>query len=202
MLSVDLYITDTMADWEAGHAIAHIMRPSWQREPGRYRVRTVAASAAPVTTMGGIRITPDATLSELSPKTSAMLILTGADTWDDDAHGEVLDAARTFLDAGTPVAAICGATYGLAVAGLLDDREHTSNAAIYLAGSGYRGAQLYRDEPAVTDRALITASGCHPVDFARHIFAALELYEPDVLDAWHGLYTTGDPRYFAALAAA
>src|SRR3954470_16968466 len=115
MLSIDLYVTDTMADWEAGHAIVHIMRPSWQREPGRYKVRTVGATAAPVTTMGGIRITPDATIAELSPDTSGMLILTGADTWEDSAaHAGVLDAARAFLAAGTPVAAICGATYGLA----------------------------------------------------------------------------------------
>jgi hypothetical protein len=53
----------------------------------------------------------------------------------------------------------------------------------------------------VTDSSLITASGCFPVDFARHIFAALDLYEPDVLDAWHGLYTTGDSAHFAVLAA-
>jgi putative intracellular protease/amidase len=203
MLSVHLYVTDTLADWEPGYALAHIRKPSWQRAPGRYTVRTVGATADPITTMGGVRIVPDTTLTEISPDESAMLMLVGADTWDDaEAHAQALAAARAFLAAGTPVAAICGATYGLAAAGLLDDREHTSNAAIYLQSSGYAGADLYREEAAVTDRGLTTAGGCHPVDFAKHVFAALDLYEPHVLEAWHGLYSTGDPEHYAVLAGA
>ena len=51
-------------------------------------------------------------------------------------------------------------------------------------------------------RGLITASGVHPVEFATAIFGALDLYEPQVLDAWHGLYTTGEERHYAILAAA
>jgi putative intracellular protease/amidase len=200
---VYLYVTDTLADWEPGYAIAHIRKPSWQRTPGRYTVRTVGATAAPVTTMGGVRILPDTTLAEISPETSAMLILPGAETWHDAAaHAEVLATARAFLDGGTPVAAICGATYALAAAGLLDGREHTSSAPGYLASSGYGAGDLYREEPVVTDGALITAGSADPVDFATHIFAALELYEPHVLDAWHGLFTTGEEKHFAALAAA
>jgi putative intracellular protease/amidase len=200
---VYLYVTDTLADWEAAHAIAHICKPSWQRTPGGYCVRTVAATKETVTTMGGVRIVPDCTLDEISPESSAMLILVGAETWeDDDEHADAIATARRFLAAGTPVAAVCGATFGLAAAGLLDDREHTSNAAIYLASSGYGGAHLYREQPVINDRGLITASGCFPVDFAAEIFAELELYEPDVLQAWHGLYTTGDPAHFAVLAAA
>ena len=100
-----------------------------------------------------------------------------------------------------PVAAICGATFGLARAGLLDERRHTSNAREYLAPSGYRGAALYRDEPAVTDRDLITASGVMPVDFARAIFARLEVFPPKVLDAWYGLHKTGEARSFHELGA-
>ncbi|HEY2259315.1 MAG TPA: DJ-1/PfpI family protein [Solirubrobacteraceae bacterium] len=200
---VYLYVTDTFADWEPGYAIAHILKPSWQRTPGRYTVRTVSATDSPVTSMGGMRVLPDTTLAEISPAASAMLILPGGETWDDAAsHREVLATARAFLDAGTPVAAICGATYGLAVAGLLEGREHTSSAAGYLASSGYAAGYLYRDAPAVTDRGLITAGSIDPVPFATHIFAALELYEPRVLEAWSGLFTTGDEKYFAALAAA
>jgi putative intracellular protease/amidase len=199
---VHLYVADTLADWEASYAIAHIRKADWQRTPGRYTVKTVGATSAPITTMGGVTILPDTTLDQITPESSAMLILVGGDTWDDaELHAPALAKVREFLDAGTPVAAICGATFGLAAAGLLDDRAHTSNAAEYAAMTGYAGGRLYRDEPAVTDRGLITAGAATAVDFATHIFAALELYEPEVLAAWHGLYTTGDAKYFGVLAA-
>ena len=201
--TVYLYVTDTLADWEPGHAVAHIARPDWQKRPGRYEVRTIAATSRPVTTMGGVRIAPDTTFPQLVPSTAAMLILPGSQTWDrPDLHAEALAAARSFLDTGIPVAAICGATYGLALAGLLDDRDHTSNAPELLAMSGYAGAARFRTEPAVGDRGLITASGVMPVDFAAAIFAELDLYEPDVLAAWYGLYKTGDPEHWRVLAAA
>jgi putative intracellular protease/amidase len=196
---VHLAVYDSLADWETGHAVAHINDPQYQREPGRYRVRTVAASPGVVTTMGGVRIVPHTTLDELDPAESAMLILPGAHAWDEGGNAGMADAAERFLEAGVPVAAICGATAGLARAGLLDGRRHTSNAREYLAMTGYAGGDGYIDAPAVTDGSLITASGVHPVAFAHEIFAALELYEPAVLDAWTGLYGTGDPACFYRL---
>jgi putative intracellular protease/amidase len=199
--AVHLAVFDTFADWETGYATAHIVRPQWQKTPGRYRVVTVALTREPVTTMGGIRITPDITLAELKPEDSAMLILAGGDTWGTEAMTPFTDAARRFLDAGVPVAAACGATFGLAVAGLLDNRAHTSNAAEYLAASGYGGGDRFRDEPAVVDGALITASGVAPVHFARAILDRLGVYEPSVLQSWFKLYAHRDPAGFFELLA-
>ena len=54
--TVHLAVYDTMSDWEPGHAIAHTNNPQWQRSPGRFRVRTVAESREPITTLGGVRI--------------------------------------------------------------------------------------------------------------------------------------------------
>jgi putative intracellular protease/amidase len=200
--TVHLAVYDTLADWEAGLAVAHVNDGRYQREPGRYVVRTVAATAAPVVTMGGVRITPDLTLDELRPANSAMLVLPGAQGWDAGEHGAMAEAAGAFLEAGVPVAAICGATAGLARAGLLDTRRHTSNAAEYLAATGYAGGEHYVDAPAVRDGDLITASAVHPVEFAREVLARLDAYTPEVLDAWHGLYATGDPACFGRLMAA
>lgn len=199
--NVHLAVYDTLADWEVGHATAHINKPDWQARPGRYRVVTVGRGPEPVTTMGGVRIVPDVTLDELSPDRSALLILPGADTWLTGDNQGFAKAARRFLDAGTPVAAICGATAGLAMEGLLDDRRHTSNAAEFLEAFGYGGAARYVDEPAVTDGDLITASGTRPVAFAREVLARLEVYEPSVLASWLKLYGDNDPAGFYELMA-
>jgi len=199
---VYLYVLDTMADWEPGYAITGISRPAYQANPGRYEVRTVGARKEAVRTMGGVTIIPDLALDDVRPEGSAMLILPGAETWEGGEHAGAVEMAERFLEAGVPVAAICGATAGLAARGLLDARPHTSNAVEYLDTiAGYAGHGHYVAEPAVRDGQLITASGTAPVDFARRIFEALELYEPPVLDAWYALYGRGDPAGFYALQA-
>lgn len=204
--TVHLALYPTWADWEPGYLIPRINNPAWQSDPGAWRVRTVAGSPEPVTSMGGVRVVPDLTFADLAPADSAMLILPGADVWDtgSDVTDGAVAAARAFLAAGVPVAAICGATAGLARAGLLDDRAHTSSAPEYLLHSGgaYQGAAHYRDEPAVTDRGLVTAGATHPVEFARAALEQLDVFSPEVLDAWYRLFGQQDPTGFAALAGA
>ena len=195
--NVYLFVFDSMADWEAAFAIAGINNPQFQREPGRYRVVTVGTSREPVTTMGGMRILPETTLSEIEPDQSAMLILPGGDQWESCGNAEAVELARVFFVEGVPVAAICGATLALARAGMLDDFHHTSNSREYLAASGYRGGSFYCDVPAITDENVITASGIAPIEFAREIFRALGLYDQQALDAWYALFRFGDAsRYF------
>ena len=193
---------NTLADWEVGYATAHINKPLWHKNPGRFGTATVAASTDSITTMGGIRVLPDVALADLRPQDSAMLILPGNDIWNTEEFVPWANKAREFLAAGVPVAAICGATGGLAMAGLLDDRAHTSNAAEFLAGTGYAGGDLYRDAPAVDDRGLITANATAPVEFAAAIFARLEVFEPNVLASWLKLYRDRDPAGFFELMAA
>ncbi|HZA78006.1 MAG TPA: type 1 glutamine amidotransferase family protein [Acidimicrobiales bacterium] len=200
--TVHMGVYDTLSDWEVGYATAHINSGAWQRDPGRYRVVTVGDGPEPVTTMGGVRITPDVVLEELRPDDSAMLILPGADTWLTGGNVAFAKKARQFLEAGVPVAAICGATGGLAAEGLLDDRPHTSNAAEFLEATGYGGRDHYRDEPAVTDGKLVTASATAPVEFAREVLALLDVYEPPVLAAWYKLYGLHDPAGYYELMAA
>ncbi len=127
---VHLFVFDTLADWETGYAIAGINNPDAQANPGRYQIKTVGLTTEPVTTIGGVRILPDLTLDEVKP--DAMLILPGGEAWDEGKNGEILDLAKQCLKTGTPVAAICGATAGLARAGILDNKHHTSNALEYL----------------------------------------------------------------------
>jgi putative intracellular protease/amidase len=200
--TVHLAVYDGLADWEAGHTTAAINGSEFQRTPGSARVVTVGESTEPVTTMGGLRIVPDLALDALSSTDSSMLLLPGATSWMTGGNGAFVAAAARFLEAGVPVAAICGATVGLAAAGLLDERPHTSNAPVVLASVGYGGAAHYVDQPAVTDGDLITASGIAPVPFARAVLARLDLFEPAVLDAWERLYGQGDPAAYEDLMAA
>lgn len=196
---VHLFVFDSLSDWEAGYAVAGINNPQFQKNPGSYRVRSVALRKAPVVTIGGIRIQPDLALEELSPSGSAMFIMPGGTAWDEGKNVGAVEVARRFLASDIPVAAICGATAGLARGGLLDNRQHTSNAREYLADTQYLGSELYKDKPAVTDDNLITAPAMAPVDFAYHIFRSLDIYTPPVLEAWYGLFKTGRAEYFSAL---
>jgi putative intracellular protease/amidase len=183
--TVHLFVFNSLADWEPGYAIAGLNNPAFQTNPGRYQVKTVAVTTNPVTTIGGVTILPDMTLAELTPKRSAMLILPGGVSWDAGENTEAAHLAATFLASGVPVAAICGATAGLARLGLLDAKQHTSNSLEYLQTTQYQGSALYQQCAAVTDGNLITAGASAPVDFANHIFKRLDVYSAEILSAWY-----------------
>ena len=202
MKNVVLYLADTLADWEYGHIAAGLAMAE-QAAPGRYRLVTASDhEVESITTAGGVRMLPNATLGGLDEADIGMLVLIGGDTWD-SGHDAALGLASRMLDRGTPVAAICGATLGLARSGLLNDRDHTSNAAEYLAGvDGYSGEGRYIEAPAVSDGDVITAPGPAPVDFAKAVFERLELFPQPIVDAWYGLYTTGERKYYDQLVGA
>ncbi len=197
--TVHVFVFDTLSDWEPSYALVGINNPMFQAQPGRYAIQTVGPDTTPVKTMGGLTVLPEMTLDALDPADSALLILPGGEAWDQGKHSAAAEKARAFLDTGVPVAAICGATAALARAGLLDTRRHTSNTRDYLKATGYRGAVLYQDEPAVTDGRVITASGLAPLDFAYHIFKQLALYNEPMLEAWYRLFKTGDPSNYLTL---
>lgn len=200
---VHVAIYDTLADWEVGYLTAEIGNGRWQRESGAYTVVTVGPTVGPVTTMGGLTVTPDLALDRLTPQDSAMLVVPGSDLWDSgDELAPFARKAREFLEAGVPVAAICGGTAGLAREGLFDDREHTSAVVQYLEMQpGYAGSKNYVEADAHTAGDLITAGPTEPIAFAREIFAKLDLYRPEVLDAWYRLFKHSDPSAFDVLAA-
>ena len=197
--TVHLFVFDTLSDWEPAYAVAGIHNPAHQKQPGRYGVKTVALRAEPVITAGGVTVLPNMLLDALDPSQSAMLILPGGRFWDDGKNMEAAALAKTFLAAGVPVAAICGATAGLARAGVLDLMRHTSNSPEYLQASRYLGGALYQDQACVTDGKLITAAATAALEFAHDIFKLLDVYDSDTLDAWFSLFKTGNPAYFAEL---
>lgn len=188
---------DTMADYEIGYLLAELRTGRYTST--RFEIVTVAESREPITTMGGMRMIPDKLLSDLDPAASDLLILVGADMWDAGGGAPFAEMARRFLDAAVPVAAICGATAGLARAGLLDERDHTSAAPEYLAATGYAGGDHYTDQPAVIDGDLITAGPQAPVQFACATLARLGLASDRTLKAYEDVLYRGDASAFPIL---
>lgn len=194
-------VFDTLADWEPGHLLAELRSGRFTGVP--FDVVTVAESPEPARTMGGLRLLPDALVGDLDPAESDLLVLPGGALWSAGAGTAFVEAAARFLDAGVPVAAICDGTVGLARAGLLDDRRHTSGSAAYLAATpGYAGAARYVEARAVADGGVITAGPDAPVQFARAALATLGLLPEATLDAYEGVFDRGDASSYEALMAA
>jgi putative intracellular protease/amidase len=198
-----LYILDGMSDWEPALVIAELNSGRFFKEKGKnIPVITVGLTKEPVTTMGGLALTPNITLDELNEDEIAVFILPGATSWLEEKQAIVLEKTQTFLENGVLVAAICGATEAMANAGMLDHRPHTSNSLDYLKmmfPDSYQGEVHYVQEPAVTDGNLITANFSSPHDFAQHILKKLDVFSEEALEAWYQQFVTHDPKYTFAL---
>jgi putative intracellular protease/amidase len=195
--TVHAAVYDTVAEMEVGHLLAELRTGRFTGTP--FDVVTVAESREPITTMGGVRVLPDMLLTDLDPAASDLLVLPGAEMWDTGGGDLFAGVAGRFLDDGVPVAAICGATAGLARAGLLDSRTHTSAAAEYLAATGYAGGDRYVDDRAVVDGDLVTAGPQSPVQFARATLERLGLASSETLAAYEAVFHRADPAAFPTL---
>ena len=194
-----LFLFDTLSDWEIGYVAAGINNPMMQANPGKYQLKTFSINGKPVRTIGGLLITPDLSLNEVAYSDAEMLILPGGTSWEEGGNQEVALLAKKFHENQIKVAAICGATLGLAKIGLLDSLKHTSNSKDYLLNSQYQGAEYYVDVLSVSDKGVITASGIASLEFAQEIFKELNLYTTEALEAWYKLFKTGSPEAYAAL---
>jgi AraC family transcriptional regulator len=143
--TIHLFVFDGYADWEPSYAIAQL--------GNAFRVVTVAAAPAPVTTAGGLRIAPDLTLDQALPAHSALLILPDGEAWENGGNRESAWRAKAFLDAGTPVAALGRAGLCLARLGVVGFARDI-RATLQMAP---RPQPAFRKRPAKPDelRALV-----------------------------------------------
>ena len=190
-------LIDQVADWEAGHLLAELNTGRFIGEP--WNVVSVASTDQPVVTMGGVRWLPDIPVADLDPTASDLLIIPGGIGWQPGREEVFVAVAEQFLDAGVPVAAICGATEALARAGLLDNRPHTSAAKVALEATGYKGGAHYRDQRAVAEDGLVTAGPQSPVQFASATLGMLGLMSAELLEAYDAVFHRGDPSAFPVL---
>ncbi|MDR2939488.1 MAG: DJ-1/PfpI family protein, partial [Clostridiales bacterium] len=126
MYTVYVYVLDTLADWELGYVTAELNSGRFfKKGAASVSLKTVSCSKEPIKTMGGMTIMPDCLIDDMVVDKTSVLLLPGADTWNDPKHGAIIEKARGFLSLGAVVCAICGATAALGGAGLLDNRLHT-----------------------------------------------------------------------------
>lgn len=197
-----LYVFDTMSDWEIGYLIAELNSGRYfKKELAPLEVVAVGGDKNPVTTMGGLKILPSITIDECILQSTDVVILPGGNTWTEAIHEPILNKVAKSIKEGTIVAAICGATVGLANKGLLDARRHTSNDLEYLKMicPNYIGEKYYDMAPAVTDGNLVTASGIAPLEFALHVLKVLDVFAPETYHPWFKLYKTQEAKYFSEL---
>jgi putative intracellular protease/amidase len=175
-------LTDGFADWETGllNAVAR----------SYYKVETHYASPGgkPVTSSGGMKVSPDLALESLDPAGYDVLVICGGTIWQSPEAPDIAPIAKAFHAKGKTLAGICDGTVALARTGLLDAISHTSNGAGYLDKTGYQGKAHYADQPAaVTDNHIITAPATAPVHFMSAVMAELGLAD-DNLAYYVGLH--------------
>ena len=202
MSTIYVYVLDTLADWELGHVTSELNSGRFFKQGAqRVSLKTVSYSKEPIITMGGLTILPNCSIDDMAVDESSMLLLPGADTWNDPKHAPVIQKAGEFLSLGAAVCAICGATAARASVGLLDRRPHTSNGPGFLemVSPGYKGQDFYIDKPSVADGSLITAGSTGALLWARQIIQRLDVFQTDTLESWYEYFSTGKPEHFFAL---
>ncbi len=188
MKAVHVLVFPGFADWEPAFALAELKRS------GNRSVVTIGFDLQPVTSMGGLRVTPDRAVKDVQANESELLVVPGGDLWEGDYPRSTMNQLLSdFTGAGVPIAGICGGTLALARSGLLNDRRHTSNMPGYIDEHvpSYTGASFYQSVPAITDRGVITASGLSPVEFAREIFRQLNIFNAEDDELWFEMFRHG-----------
>jgi putative intracellular protease/amidase len=182
-----LLVFDGLADWEPAHALCEISKS------GKFEVVTTGFGDRPVTTMGGLRVTPEITLNGVDPDDAAVFIMPGGEMWEKRSDQFLIELLGRLERENVLIAAICGATLEAARAGLTRGVRHTSNGKEYLKTlfDGYGDEEFYVDQLAVSDGNLITASGLGSVEFAREIIGRLGIYDEAERGIWFDMFKHG-----------
>lgn len=175
MPRIVIALQNDYADWE----------PALLMAATRYwldcEVVTASADGKPVTSMGGLKVTPDISFDAIDAERFDALIIPGGYAWEKGVAFDFTALATEFRDKGKVLGGICAAASALAATGVLDDVAHTGNAlASHKRYPGYRGEARYLDQPqAARDGKIVTAAGAAPDTFTVEVLKALDLYEPE-----------------------
>ncbi|PMQ11064.1 DJ-1/PfpI family protein [Janthinobacterium sp. AD80] len=183
MTSAITILTDNFADWETA-----LLNSTARLYYGFY-TRFATPGGQPVTSSGGMLVTPQLALEDILLDELDLLMVCGGSSWQSGKAPDLTALLRAAQAKNIVLAGICDGTRVLAQAGVLDNVRHTSNSAANLLETGYAGAALYQDVPwAVADQRIITAPGTAPVSFTAEVLRALGIVDDNLAGylAMHG----------------
>ena len=201
-MAIFLYVLDTLADWEISFLTAEINSGRYLRkDTEKPKIIKVGNNLTPIKTMGGIEIIPDIDVDNINIEDRDLIILPGADTWQNEDNRKMIDIVSENINRDITIAAICGATIALADNGILDNKKHTSNdkEVLKMFCKNYRGENLYENKFVAIDNNLITATGLAPLEFSYEVIKKTNIMENNTIDAWYNLNKTKEPKYFYEL---
>lgn len=199
-MTMYLYVLDMLADMEIAQLLVETNSGRYlRRDIEKPQIVKVGNDTNPITTLGGLSITPDIDVDSMNLKDGDLLVLPGSTTWQSGNHQKIVEVAKKVkANKNTTLAAICGATIFLADTGILNDIKHTSNSKKYLkmVCKNYHGENLYEEKTAVIDENVITASEDGYFDFTYEILKKTGLMKEKTLEAWNNMYKTHEEKYF------
>jgi len=189
MKTVLFALLDQYADWEGAYLAA------WLTElgQGRYCVRTLGLTRAPIRSIGGFTTLPDYTVSS-APVDFAGLILIGGKSWRTGGAKRLAPLVERAAAEGRVLGGICDGAAFLGTLGVLNRADHTANDLDDLkqwAGAAYTGEARFFRRQAVRDSRLVTANGTAALEFAREVLLALEAAPADRIQELYEFHKRG-----------
>jgi putative intracellular protease/amidase len=189
MTSINIYIFlfDGFSDWEISYLAPEL------KKSDKINLKYFTIDGSEITSVGGLKITPDLSIQELNLDNTSVLVLPGGSAWEEKSIKGIDGLVEKLHSKNQTIAAICSATTYLGQKGYLDNVKHTSNALEYLKyiAPDYKGEKEYQSDLAVTDKNIITANGFSPIEFAREIFKKTEIKSEEDIEKWFQLFKNG-----------
>lgn len=182
-----VFLFNGYADWEIAYLAPEINKSEV------YDLVYFTKDGNPVTSMGGLQVLPNTSLSKINIDDIHLLILPGGNAWEKNENSEIDSLAKALFAQKKPIAAICAATTYLGKLGFLDNLNHTSNDINYLKAIApqYQGENHYINAYAVNGDNIITANGIATIEFAKEVFLKLELHSEEDIEKWFQLFKNG-----------
>lgn len=182
-----IYLFEGFSDWEIAYLTPEINKSE------NHELIFISDNGNSVTSMGGLQVQPNSSLSEINIKEIGLLILPGGEAWENGGNTEIEKILAGTNELEKPIAAICAATTYLGKSGILDNIKHTSNDLNYLKAIApeYNGENNYQSLLAISDKNIITANGIAPIEFAREVFNMINLYDDENREKWFQLFKNG-----------